>query len=390
MPGPLEGIEVLDISRDLPGTYACMLLGDMGAEVTKVESPDGDPLRSEPSFRFWNRGRGSVAVSIESPHGRQVLERLIAASDVLVETFRPGEARELALDFDTVAPLNPGLVYCALPPFGETGPMADLPADDGVVSSFAGVYGDQGGEGQDPMFVYMPVVSYGAAFLATFAVASALYAREMSGYGQKVEAPWYAGAAAMQSGSIVAGPNVTYWARRNPSRFGANPAYSLYRCQDDWLFIACGNTVFWNKLCIALSMEHLVEDPRFEDAPWNIPIEHRQGLWTTIGETLKQKPRAHWLEYFSVYDVPCAPAEPRERFFDHPQVRHNQIFVEVDDPVLGKTIQMGLPVKFLGSPGAVGTPAPGIGENTGEVLARLGYTEPQIASMADLGVIRLG
>ena len=138
MPGALDGVKIVDLCRDLAGSYACMLLGDMGAEITKVEPVDGDPLRSQPNFRMWNRGSRSVSIDIHRAEGRKVLELLIAGGDVLVETFLASEARGLGVDYDRLRPLNTRLIYCALPPFGESGPLADLPADDGVVSAYAG------------------------------------------------------------------------------------------------------------------------------------------------------------------------------------------------------------------------------------------------------------
>ena len=390
MAGPLEGIKIVDLCRDLAGAYACMLLGDMGAQVTKVEPVEGDTMRSEPAFQLWNRGRRSVGVDIQTREGHQVLERLVANCDVLVETFLASEAVDLAIDYDRLNPLNPRLIYCALPPFGDSGPLANLPADDGVVSAYTGLYGDQGGQDQPPVYVHLPIVSYGTAFLASFAISSALYTREMSGQGQKVEVPWYGGMVAMKSGSIVSGPNVTHWTRGISSPSGANPVYRLYKCQDDWLLIACGNATFWNKLCIALGVEHLVEDPRFADAPWNIPLEHREPLSSIIGDVLGQKPRAHWLEHLLNYDVPCAPVEAREGFAQHPQVEHSGILVEADDPILGATRQMGVPVRLLETPGSAGSPAPRLGEHTGETLAWLGYSAQQVESLAKQGIIRSG
>ena len=390
MPGPLESVKIVDLCRDLAGSYACMLLGDMGAQVVKVEPVGGDPLRSEPTFQFWNRGRRSLGLDLQMAEGRGIIRRLIAESDVLVETFLPGEARSLGVDYDTLSPVNPRLIYCAMPPFGESGPLVGLPADDGVVSAHAGIYGDQGGEGQPPVFVHLPIASYGAAFLAAFAVASALYTREMDGPGQKVEVSWYSGGVAMQSGSIVTGPNVTYWAREVRSQQGANPVYRLYRCQEDWFFIACGNVTFWNKLCVALGIEHLVEDPRYADAPWNIPAQYRQPLSSIIAEVLSEKPRAYWLEYLASYDIPCAPVDTRDRCREHPQVKHNEILVEVDDPMLGRTSQMAVPVKHYETPGAIGAPAPRPGQQTEEILSSLGYSAQQVGSLSDKGIIRLG
>ena len=391
MPGPLDGLKIVDICRDLAGSYACMLLGDMGAQVIKVEPVDGDPFRSDASFHLWNRGRLSLAADIQTVEGHDVLGRLVTRCDVLVETYLSREARALAIEYDTLALVNPRLIYCAIPPFGESGPLADLPSDDGVVNAYAGVYGDQGGEGNPPIFVHLPIASYGTAILAAFAVSIALYAREMSGQGQKIEVPWYAGAVAMQSGSVVTGPDITYyWARGVRSQLGINPVYRLYECQDGWLFLACGNTVFWNKLCIAMGTERLLEDPRFEDAPWNIPMEHRESLSSLLGNAFREKPVAYWLKHLTQHDIPCTAVETREQFALHPQVKHNGILVETDNPLLGRIVQMGLPVNLHETPGGVGGPAPMPGQHTGEIMAWLGYSSHQVDDLSRQGVIKLG
>ena len=389
MSGALQGITIIDLCRDMPGSYACMLLGDMGAEVVKIEPVDGDPARSEPVFRHWNRGRKSLAVDIQVTEGRDILAKLIARSDVLIETFLARETRELGVDYETVNAINPGLIYCAMPPFGDSGPLSDLPADEGVVSAHAGMYADQGGEGSPPLFVGLPVVSYGAAFMAAFAVSSALYTREMDGLGQKVEVPWYGGGTALQAGQIVTGPNIVNSSRSARNQQGSNPIYRLYRCQDDWLFVACGNATFWNKLCIALGVEHLVEDPRYADAPWNIPAEHHGDLSSLIGEALAKRPRAHWLEYLAAHDVPCAPAGTREDFAKHPQVLHNKMLVDVPDPDLGLTRQIGVPVNLYETPWEPGMPAPRVGQDTGDLLSGLGYSAQRLETLAEQDVIGL-
>ena len=388
MSGALDGVRILDLDCDLSGSYACMLLGDMGAEVVKLEPVGGNERRADPAFRLWNRGRRSVAADLHKAEGKAVLRRLVEDCDVVVETLRASEARRLTIDYDSLVPFNPRLVYCAMPPFGEAGPLADLPADEGVVNAYSGVYGDQGGVGQPPMFVHLPIASYGSAFLASFGISAALYTRQMTGRGQKLEVPWYNGSVAMQSGTIVAGPAVRSWVREASGQQGANPAYQLYQCQDGWMILGAGNATFWNKLCIALEVEYLVEDPRFEDAPWNIPVEHREGLRSLLSEKFRQRPREYWLQKLSAYDVPCAPAESREWFTRHPQVVHNGILVEVDDPVLGPSTQMGLPLTFRETPGRVAPPAPGLGQHTREVLSELGYDDDEISNMSAQGVIK--
>jgi len=166
------------------------------------------------------------------------------------------------------------------------------------------------------------------------------------------------------------------------------PAYRLYQCQDEWLFLACGNPTFWNKLCIALNREDLVADSRFADAPWAIvEEEHRDALTNILGDTLRQKPREYWLRLFEAADVPCAPVSRREEFMEDPQVQHNQMIVEIDDPQLGKTRQMGIPVTIVDSPGSIRGPAPQLGEHSQAVLRELGYGDERIGQLKDKGIV---
>lgn len=372
MPGVFHSIKLLDLACDMPGAYACMLLGDMGADVVRIEPPAGSALHTRPDFRLWNRGRRSVSLDLSSAAGREVLERLVARSDVLIATTSPRAARQGRLDFDTLHRINSRLVYCAISPFGEAHPMADLPADDGVVNAYAGVYGDQGGWQEPPIYSRLPIASYAAAFLAALGVGAALYARESTHKGQKVDVSMLAACLAMQTGSIVVGPRVRSWARDARGQQGANPVYRLYQASDEWLFIACGNATFWNKFCLALERVEWLEDPRFEGAPWNIPLGNRDALRDMIADIMRTKTRAEWLAHLAANDVPCAPVQTREQFANHPQVVHNGILAETNDRVLGRMRAMALPIKFYDTPGAPGTAAPQPGEHTAEALRKLG------------------
>jgi crotonobetainyl-CoA:carnitine CoA-transferase CaiB-like acyl-CoA transferase len=372
--GPFDEITVLELATGIAGPYAAMLLADQGADVLKIEPPAGDPARRLPGFHVWNRGKRSVLADIESPAGRDAVRRLAGSADVLIADFPPGRAEALGLDYDSLAKDNPGLVYCHLPPFGEAGPHAHRPPDDALVAAVGGVASGQPSTASNPVFVVIPVSSYGAALLAAGAIGVALWVREKSGRGQKAVVSWLAGALAMETGTLVGveGGFLSSAAlvslTRQPQ--GVSPVYRLYQAADDWLFIACGNSTFWGKLCIALDVPELVSDPRFENAPWGIGnFQDRQALYEIIAPIIASKPRAHWLRLFEEFDVPAAPVLSRADFIDDPQVVHNSMRVDIDDPEVGWTVQMGIPIAFSRTPGAIRGPAPRLGEHTQEVLA---------------------
>jgi len=372
--GPFDGITILELATGIAGPYAAMLLADQGADVIKIEPPAGDPARQLPGFHVWNRGKRGVLADIESPEGCETVRRLAAAVDVLVADFPPGRAEALGLGYDSLAKDNPGLVYCHLPPFGEAGPHAHRPADDALVAAVSGVASGQPSTASNPVFVVMPVSSCGAALLAAGAIGVALRVRQRIGRGQKAVVSWVAGALAMETGSLVGvekgflSPLGLVSLTRQPQ--GAAPVYRLYQASDDWLFIACGNSTFWGKLCIALDMPELVSDPRFENAPWGITnLQDRQALYEIIAPIIASQPRAHWLRLFEEFDVPAAPVLSRADFINDPQVVHNGMRMEIDDPQVGRTVQMGIPIAFSRTPGAIRGPAPRLGEHTQEVLA---------------------
>ncbi len=388
MSGPLKGITILDLSRDVPGSYACMILGDMGASVIKVESPNGSAERSSPAFHLWNRGKKSLALDYRHTQGQKVLEKLIEKADVLVETFLPQEVREQNLEYAGLSQLNPRLIYCALPPFGDSGPLSSKPADSGIVDAYAGVYGDQGGPDSEPVFIHLPISHYATAMMASYAISTALFARETTGKGQKIELPWYSGTLAVEAHLLISGTEALTDFKRQRNQLGSNPVYRLYQCQDGWLFLACGNSVFWNKLCIALEMEYLTADERFLDAPWGIPLEHHKAMTSIMEPIFRENTLSYWLDLLGSYGIPTAPVRSREEYYSHPQVVHNGILVDVDDPVLGATKQPGVFVTMSKTPGDVHGPAPQEGQHTKEILLDIGYSGGQIAEMESSGVVK--
>jgi crotonobetainyl-CoA:carnitine CoA-transferase CaiB-like acyl-CoA transferase len=372
MPRALDGIRVLELAGGAAGEYLGQLLADQGADVLMIEPPGGGPLRGRPQFHVWNRGKRSAVCDLESDDGHAMLADLASRADVLITDLSPGEAATRGLDHATLSRRNPGLVHAWLPPYGEAGPDADRPPDEALAAALGGVFAGQPSENGEPVFVTLPLAAYGCALLAASAVTAALLARERDGVGQRVSVSWLAGAMAVQTGSLVRAPQfssplaMTGLSRRPQ---GAIPVYGLHRAKDGWLFIACGNSVFFNKLCIALGRPDLAADERFAGAPWGlINREHQDALRTILAPIIASKPREHWLRLFEKHDVPSAPVLSRSEYMDDPQVVHNGLRLEMDDPELGRVVMAGPPLTFSATPPIAPRPAPRLGEHTAGAL----------------------
>ncbi len=384
----LDGLSLVDISTGIAGAYAAMLLAEMGMDCIKVEPPGGDPAREMPGFAIWNRSKRGLTLDINTADGKEILGRLLEKADVLIESFSPAQAQRLKVDYDSIYLLNERIIYCAISPFGEKGPLAEKPADEGVVAAYAGIMAGQGGLGHPPVYVTLPLASYGAAMQTAYGAAAALYVREISGIGQKVEVSLLAGAIGQQSASFLRSEAIQPIALPYGMQQGVVAVYRLYECQDQWFMLACGNQNFWNKLCIAIDRVDLIADPRFENAPWGIAdMDDQLALTNILADTFKQKPRAYWLDLLADADVPCAPVNSREEFMEDPQVLHNNMIVDIDDPHYGKTRQMGIPITLTENPGTIKGPAPSPGEHNHEVLAGLGYSDKAIEDFAGRKII---
>jgi len=370
MPGTYNGLRIIDLSDGIAGSYAGTLLAEMGADTVKIEPPQGSTMRGLPGFHVWNRSKRSIVMDLKH-EGQGDIQRLLAKADVVISDFLPNEARDLHLEYSDIASINPQVIYCVMPPLGSRGPHANMPMNDDLVAAYGGFFAAQWAYREGPVYIIIPLASYGAALLAAGAVGAALFARERTGRGQQVEVSWLAGSFASQMSFVVDSetPQESLW-ERDPLG-GFSPAYRLYKASDDWLCIACVHGVFWNKLCFALGMPELVSDPRYADAPLGIAIEHRPALKKTFAEVIATRPRSEWVRILQENDVPCAPVMTPFDFINDPQVVHNGMRVEVDDPELGKTIQIGVPVRLSKTPGAIRYPSPCLGQHSGEVLNEL-------------------
>jgi len=379
LPPPLDGIRVVDCTSYIAGSYAAMQLADIGADVVKVESLEGDSFRELPGFFGWNRGKRSLAVDLKTPEGRDVVERLAERADVFMENMRPGVADRLGVGYERLGALNPRLVYCSVTAFGSSGPGADRPGFDPLFQAMSGLMVLQG-FGGPPQYLRIPVTDYYTAALACQAILAALLTRERTGRGQRVETSLLRAAFALQSGTVLQYPS-------KPSIIRDNPTYRLYRAGDGlWFFLAVGNQTFWAKLCKALEMDQLADDPRF--GSWLLRLENNRELLPIMEATFGSKPRRHWLEVLAANDIPAAPVQTALEFMADPAVRHHDMLREYDHPDVGRLTMMGQPLLFAETPTRDPGAPPALGQHTDGVLRELGYTDAGIAELRRRGVVR--
>ena len=378
-PTPLEGIRVVDLTSYIAGSYGAMMLADLGASVVKVEALEGDSFRELPGFFGWNRGKRSIALNLKMPEGREIVERLAREGDVVMENWRPGVADRLGVGHERLMALNPRLIYLSVSAFGSTGPYVDRPGFDPLLQALGGVMTLQG-FGGPPQYLRTAPTDYYTAALGAQAVLAALFVRERTGRGQRIETSLLRGVMALQSGIVL-----DYATK--PTLIRDNPTYRLYKGSDgQWFFVACGNQSFWVKLCKALEMEEFAEDPRF--GSWLLRLQNNQALLPIIERRFGDKTRDEWLAILAAHDIPAAPVKTILEFMDDPAVRHHDMVHEYDHPDVGRLRLMGQPLVFADTPTRDPGPPPTLGQHTDEVLKEAGYDAATINELRTRKVVR--
>lgn len=395
MPGPLEGIKVLELSRTLAGPFCSMQLADMGAEVLKVEQPGiGDETRSyippaingeSTYFMSLNKNKKAITLNLKSEEGQQIVKQLVAEADVLIENFRNGTMEKFGLGYEVLKEINPRLVYCAVSGFGRTGPMKDEPAYDLLMQGFGGLMSVTGEAEGAPVKVGFSVVDLATGLYASLGVVLALFSRQTTGKGQYVESSLldtvvslsnYLGQSVLNTGNV-------------PKRMGsAHPnlvPYQAFETKDGYVIIAVPNDGLWRKMCDALDLTHLKDHPKYAV---NVNrVAHREELVGILTEYTKEKESAEIIEKLKSAGVPSGPINDLSQLFAHPQLQSREMIQEVDHPTIGLLKMIGVPIKLSETPGSVRKAPPLLGENNENVLADLGYSTEEIANFKEKGII---
>jgi len=362
----LDGINIVEFDSNLGAAYAAMLLAENGARAIKIEPPGGSRERGTPHFQVLNRSKRALELDLDDHASQARLADLIRWADIVITGFTPARLKQLKLDPESISGINPRAIALGVPALGSRGPDADFDANDDLVAARGGITGSQWARSGNPIALVFPAASYSAGVMAATAAVAAILARGANRAGQAVEVSILAGAFSLQTGGILSHEAmINLFQHRGPlDPLGPIPVYRLFEAADGkYLFAACGNATFWGKFAIAIDRPELVGDPRFENAPWGIPPEHWQSLKDIIEPIIRTRTRDEWLSILRECDVPCAPVMTRHEFIDHPQTRALAMRVEIDDPALGRTIQMGLPVFLGGTPGEIAGPAPAAGDD---------------------------
>ena len=394
--GPLQGVRVLELAHIMAGPVCGLMLADLGADVIKVEKmPGGDDTRrmippkvgeESAAFMMMNRNKRGIAVNLKQEQGKEILRKLVAEADVLIENYRHDTMKKLGLGYDELKQINPGLVYCEISGFGRSGPFMEQGGFDLIAQGMSGLMSITGEEpGRSPVKVGAPLTDITAGILGALGAVSALVQRNTSGQGQKVDTSLF-----------EAGIVHTYWQSAicmatgvSPGPMGSahplNAPYQTFRTRDGWINVGAANQRNWERLLEVLGVPEMGSDPRFEDNHGR--MDNLKPLEEELNKVFETKTTKEWLERLAEVGVPSGPVLDIQEMHRHPQTQARQMVTEVNHPIEGKVETIGLPIKLSETPGGVQRPSPLYGEHTSEVLLESGYDEDKVSHFEKSGSI---
>ncbi|MGE8942550.1 CaiB/BaiF CoA transferase family protein [Leptospira interrogans] len=392
--GPLKGMRVLDLSHIMAGPICGLMLADMGADVVKVEKIAGgdDTRRMRPpdingepvAFMMMNRNKRGIALDLKNPGAKDILKRLVAQADVLIENYRHDTMQRLGLGYDVLKSINPGLIYCEVSGYGRSGPLGEHGGFDLVAQGMSGLMAITGeGPGRPPVKVGGPIADITAGVLSAMGVCAAYAHKLKTGEGQRVDTSLF------EAGIIH-----TYWQSAIAFATGISPGplgsahplsapYQAFETKDGWINIAAPNQKIWHEFTDQIGDPDLKNDPRFVDNPGR--MANLEALLERINPRMKMRTTAEWMAAFDRVGIPAGPVLSIKEMHAHPQTVAREMVPTVDHPIAGHIQTIGLPVKFSETPGKVAGPAPVLGQHTREILAEAGYSAEEIEAFLTSG-----
>jgi crotonobetainyl-CoA:carnitine CoA-transferase CaiB-like acyl-CoA transferase len=387
--GPLKGLTVIDLTWGVAGPLATMFMADYGAGVIKVEPPGGDPLRALlPAYTVWQRGKKSITLNLKSAGGKQLLRRMLARADVLIESFAPAAASHLQLDYQTLAADFPRLIGCSIRGYGDERDNRHS-GFDALVQARAGLFGEQAGIREGPVFSYYPLASYAAAYLSLIGVMAALHVRSQTGKGQRVETSLYDGILAHFALQLSQAekPTASFRAYRGSKRH-VPPSVDSYQCSDGrYLHIHTGAKGAFERLCELVGIDAKEFPGYYKGRHFVGDREQGERFRRELAQRLRTRPMMEWVAALRQSDVAVGPCLEAGAGFEDEQAIAMDLIAEILDPRLGKLREAGLPIKYGASPGAITKSAPEPGADTHEILRWLEIPPGELADLRAQGAL---
>ena len=394
MAAALDKIKVVDLTRTLAGPFCTMLMGDMGADVVKIEEPSaGDETRNwtpfwngeSCQFLTFNRNKRSFTVNLKEPEGVKLVQELAADADVMIESFRAGTLERLGLGYEKISQANPAIVYCSISGYGRTGPMADMPGYDLLIQAYSGLMSLTGDPDGLPLRVGFSLVDLFAGMMAYGTILTALRQRDQTGKGQLVEASLLDGQVAALSYHATGFIGTGVEPKRMGSGHPSLVPYQSFTSSDGHFIIGCANQGLWERLCPAIGQPGMLEDARF--ASNTDRVEHRAECVGELNDVFKHETTEHWVSVIVEAGVPCGPINSVSDVVSNPQVLARDMIAEINHPNVPDLKLPNSPLKLTDSPSTIRLAPPLLGQHNEEILTEAGYSTDKIAELKERGVI---
>jgi crotonobetainyl-CoA:carnitine CoA-transferase CaiB-like acyl-CoA transferase len=395
MPLPLEGVRILDLTNVMAGPYCSMVLGDLGAEVIKLESLDGDSTRNfEPKvndesycFAVLNRNKKSIAVDMKAPAGKDIVLKLAARSDIVIENFRPGVVKKLGVGYDDLKKVNPGIIYASMSGFGQTGPYGRKGGFDIIAQGMSGIMMMTGYPGGRPAKVGIAMNDIACGVTTLYGILGAFIGKLRHGEGQYLETSLLEAGMAWSIWEFGAWFGGGEKPTATGTRHRRSAPYQAFRSQDGYVTVGASGDKLWRAFVTqVVEQPQWLEDPRFERNP--LRVRNADALQELIEAVFATRPTAHWVEKLDAAGVPGGPVYTYEQTLSDPQVQHRHMVYDIDHPKIGAMKTLGLPIKSNGDLTQIRKPAPLHGQHTEEVLREIGYQDSEVRGLLAAGVVR--